>query len=89
MSTVPSSVQHDDLPFPLLKYEHWYHLAQQQVKQAIESLESCSGPTPIAEELRLYYLDRLTTCKCLLGVPLAKNLVTALAIEQAQFLRQL
>ncbi len=70
--------------YPCMQLHHWFAMAQAPVSRMRAYLESCEGPTPIAEEMRQVYLDVLRDCEELLQVPLAPALRKQLARETAQ-----
>jgi len=63
---------------------HWFAMAQWPVSRMKAYLESCEGPTPLAEEMRRIYLDVLRECEHLLQVSLSPAMREQLAHETAQ-----
>ena len=70
-------------PYPCVQLHHWFSMAQWPVTRMKAYLESCEGPTPVAEAMRQIYLDVLRECEQLLQVSLPPDLAEHLAREDA------
>ena len=70
-------------PYPCVQLHHWFAMAQWPVSRMRAYLESCRGPSPVAEAMRQIYLDVLRECEQLLQVSLPPDLAEHLAREDA------
>src|SRR5439155_23000645 len=70
-------------PYPLVQLHHWFAMAKWPVSRMRAYLESCTGPTPVAEAMRQIYLDVLRGCEQLLQVALPPDLAERLVQEDA------
>jgi hypothetical protein len=71
--------------YPLVQLHHWFAMAQWPVTRMKTYLASCTGPTPLAEEMRGIYAAVLQQCEDLLrAVPLSPAIREQLAHETAQ-----
>ena len=73
--------------YPLTQMHHWFTMAQWPVRRMKAYLDSCEGPTPVAEALRQMYLDVLRECEQRLQVSLPPDLAASLAQEDTQLNR--
>jgi hypothetical protein len=94
MSSVPNPVRSDDSPvheppFPFLNLYHWYSQAAWQLRHALDQVRTYDTASAQVEELRQWYLDKLTQCAAILEAVVPEHLTERIVADNDAIQRQI